>query len=231
MTAPERPNRLAFATRTIHGGQSHDPLTGAGHGADLCNLDLCAGEPRRSQGLRICPVAETRPGSPSSGRSPISKAAAPALPSHRASPRSRQCWNCSTAGRSHRRHRRHLWRHLPPAGTGPEAVGRARGELRRFHRSRRRRGGDPARDEDAVGRDADQSDAAHRRSRGGGNARQATRPRHRRRQHLRQPLYPAAARTRHRHRGAFDDQISERPFRHGRRFGGGRGTQRPSPRS
>ncbi|MBZ9936540.1 cystathionine gamma-synthase [Mesorhizobium sp. BR1-1-16] len=29
MTAPERPNRLAFATRTIHGGQSHDPLTGA----------------------------------------------------------------------------------------------------------------------------------------------------------------------------------------------------------
>ncbi len=29
MTAPDRPNRLAFATRTIHGGQSHDPLTGA----------------------------------------------------------------------------------------------------------------------------------------------------------------------------------------------------------
>ncbi len=29
MTTPERPNRLAFATRTIHGGQSHDPLTGA----------------------------------------------------------------------------------------------------------------------------------------------------------------------------------------------------------
>jgi len=29
LTAPERPNRLAFATRTIHGGQSHDPLTGA----------------------------------------------------------------------------------------------------------------------------------------------------------------------------------------------------------
>ncbi|SHF10569.1 cystathionine gamma-lyase [Kaistia soli DSM 19436] len=29
MTASERSNRLAFATRTIHGGQSHDPLTGA----------------------------------------------------------------------------------------------------------------------------------------------------------------------------------------------------------
>ncbi|MBN9019803.1 MAG: cystathionine gamma-synthase [Rhizobiales bacterium] len=29
MTSTERPNRLAFATRAIHGGQSHDPLTGA----------------------------------------------------------------------------------------------------------------------------------------------------------------------------------------------------------
>jgi cystathionine gamma-lyase len=29
LTRTERPNRLAFATRTIHGGQSHDPLTGA----------------------------------------------------------------------------------------------------------------------------------------------------------------------------------------------------------
>ena len=29
MTETGRPNRLAFATRTIHGGQSHDPLTGA----------------------------------------------------------------------------------------------------------------------------------------------------------------------------------------------------------
>ena len=38
-----------------------------------------------------------------------------------------------------------------------------------------------------------------------------------RRQHLLQPLYPAAAGARHRHRRPFDDQISERPFRHGRR--------------
>jgi len=29
VTSTERPNRLAFATRAIHGGQSHDPLTGA----------------------------------------------------------------------------------------------------------------------------------------------------------------------------------------------------------
>ncbi|MFI5407704.1 cystathionine gamma-synthase [Kaistia sp. UC242_56] len=29
MNKPVKPNRLAFETRTIHGGQSHDPLTGA----------------------------------------------------------------------------------------------------------------------------------------------------------------------------------------------------------
>ncbi len=29
MPSPDRPNRLAFATRAIHGGQEHDPLTGA----------------------------------------------------------------------------------------------------------------------------------------------------------------------------------------------------------
>jgi len=29
VTTTDRPNRLAFATRAIHGGQSHDPLTGA----------------------------------------------------------------------------------------------------------------------------------------------------------------------------------------------------------
>lgn len=29
MNQPLKPNRLAFETRTIHGGQSHDPLTGA----------------------------------------------------------------------------------------------------------------------------------------------------------------------------------------------------------
>ncbi|BCP55150.1 cystathionine beta-lyase [Kaistia sp. 32K] len=29
MNKPEKTNRLAFETRTIHGGQSHDPLTGA----------------------------------------------------------------------------------------------------------------------------------------------------------------------------------------------------------
>ncbi|MBN9026580.1 MAG: PLP-dependent transferase, partial [Rhizobiales bacterium] len=29
MNKPLKPNRLAFETRAIHGGQSHDPLTGA----------------------------------------------------------------------------------------------------------------------------------------------------------------------------------------------------------
>ena len=41
------------------------------------------------------------------------------------------------------------------------------------------------------------------------------------RQHLRQPLGAAAAGAWLRHRHAFGDQISERPFRHGRRRAGG----------
>ena len=45
----------------------------------------------------------------------------------------------------------------------------------------------------------------------------AARSHQRCRQHLRQPLDPAAARARLRHRRALDDQVSERPFRHGRR--------------
>ena len=52
-----------------------------------------------------------------------------------------------------------------------------------------------------------------------------------RRQHLLQPLHPAAARARHRSRRAFDHQISERPFRHGRRLRRGRrqqGSRRPA---
>ena len=120
--------------------------------------------------------------------------------------------------RAYRRHRRHLWRHVPPARAGAQALGRSAGELRRLHRPCGRRSGDPPGDEDAVGRDADQPAAAHRRPRRRRRTGQAQGPDLGRRQHLLQPLYPAAAGTRHRHRRAFDDQISERPFRHGRRL-------------
>ena len=51
-----------------------------------------------------------------------------------------------------RRHRRHLWRHLPAVRTRAQALGRPAGQLRRSHRPRRGRGGDPAGDEDDLGR-------------------------------------------------------------------------------
>ena len=44
---------LGFATRAIHAGQSPDPTHRRGHDADLRDLDLRAGEPRRAQGLRL----------------------------------------------------------------------------------------------------------------------------------------------------------------------------------
>ena len=49
------------------------------------------------------------------------------------------------------------------------------------------------------------------------------------RQHVLQPLPAAAAGTRRRHRRAFDDEISQRPFRHGGRRGRGARRKR-SPR-
>ena len=54
------------------------------------------------------------------------------------------------------------------------------------------------------------------RSRGGRRNRARARSDHRRRQHLRQPLDPAAARAWFRHRRPFGDQVSQRSFRHGR---------------
>ena len=77
------------------------------------------------------------------------------------------------------------------------------------------------RDEDGLRRDADQSDDA------------AVRPRRRRRDRrsaparcssvdntFATPVLPAAARARRRHRAPLDDQVSERPQRHGRRHAG-----------
>ena len=59
-------------------------------------------------------------------------------------------------------------------------------------------------------------------------ARAARHP-HRRRQHLRQPLRPAAAGARLRHRRALDDQVPERPLRHGRRRASWSARTRSSP--
>ena len=95
-------------------------------------------------------------------------------------------------------------------------------ELSRSHRRRRPRSGDPAEHAARLGRDPDQSAAQAGRSRARRGDREAARHLGRRRQHLRQPLRPAPARIRLRSRRAFDHEISQRPFRHGRRRGGRR---------
>ena len=74
-----------------------------------------------------------------------------------------------------------------------------------------------------LGRDAEQSAAAHR----GHRSRRGCGPRGRRagggRQHLPLARLAASARPRRRHRGALDDQVPQRPQRRGRRRGDRRG--------
>ncbi len=89
---------------------------------------------------------------------------------------------------------------------------------------------DPAEHAARLDRDADQSAAQADRSGAGRRHRQETRALDRRRQHLRQPVCAAAAGARLRYRRAFDHQISQRPFRHGRRHRGG-GRQRGAARA
>ena len=83
----------------------------------------------------------------------------------------------------------------------------------------RRRARDPARDEDAPPRDADESDDAALRHREALGARAPKRRRRRRRQHVRLAVPAEAARARRRHRHALDDEVSRRTLGHGRRGG------------
>ena len=106
-------------------------------------------------------------------------------------------------------------------------LGRARHHLCRPLEPRRGAGGAQARDEARLDRDADQSAAQALRPRGDRRRREGARAVACRRQHLRQPLRPAPAGIRLRPRRAFDDEIPQRPFRHGRR----RRRRRPRRRS
>ncbi len=212
-----RKNRLAFSTRTIHGGQSHDPTTGAVMVPIYATSTYAQQSPGVHKGFEYArsqnptrlaferAIADLESGS-------AGFAFASGLAGDRHGVRT------ARFRRAYRRHRRHLWRHVPAAGAGAQALGRVFRQLRRFHRPCRRRGGDPAGDENAVGRNADQPAAAHRRPRRRRRTRQAQGPDLGRRQHVLQPLSAAAAGTRHRHRRPLDHQISERPFRHGRRL-------------
>jgi hypothetical protein len=129
----------------------------------------------------------------------------------------------TAAGRlAHRGRRRHVRRHLPPVRARAPPQRRPRIHLRRPDRPAGPGQRAAAGNEDGVGRDADQPDAeAGRPAR---HRRAVPRARHpqRVRQHLRQPDRAAPAGTRHRHRGALDHQVHERPLGRDRRGGGGR---------
>ncbi len=76
---------------------------------------------------------------------------------------------------------------------------------------------DDAGDEDAVRRDADQSDVQDHGPPGGGRARAPAPPAARRRQHVRQPVHPAADRARRGPGHAQHDEVPQRPQRQRRR--------------
>ena len=150
-----------------------------------------------------------------------------ASPSPRAWRRSRPCSNCSTHGAHVVAADDIYGGTLPAVRAGAQALGRARVHLRRPDRcctlSRRR----SAPETKLLWVETPTNPTAEaRRSRcASPRWRAQARYPHGRRQHLRQPLRPAAAGARHRHRRPFDDQISQRPFRHGRRRRGRRRQQ------
>ena len=91
-------NRLAFSTRAIHGGQSHDPTTGAVMVPIYATSTYGQQSPGVHKGFEM-PAARIRRVSPSSAPWRTSKAAPRPLPSARGSPRSQTYWNCSTLER------------------------------------------------------------------------------------------------------------------------------------
>ena len=119
--------------------------------------------------------------------------------------------------RPSRRQRQHLRRHVPAVRAGPPQV-RPRLHLRRYLAARPDRAGDHRRRPNTCSSKRRptrccgsptwprRADIAHR----------AQRPRHRR-QHVRQPLHPAAARARLRHRRPQHDEVPQRPQRQRRR--------------
>ena len=86
------------------------------------------------------------------------------------------------------------------------------------HRPRCSAGRHAARDQDRVGRDADQPTVDRRRHLGDRRDRARRRRPSRRRQHVCHPVSPAAAEPRRRRRRALDHQVLRRSLRRGRRF-------------
>ena len=210
-------NRLAFSTRAIHAGQSHDPTTGAVMMPIYATSTYAQESPGVHKGFEYARsqnptrfafercIADLESGTrglrlrlrPGGDRAP--------------------CWSCST-----------------PAPTSSPPTTSTAARFRLFERVRKRSAGlrvsyvdftDLAAVEAAIRPETKmlwvetptnpllklvdlEAIAA---------LAQAQRPDLGRRQHLRQPLCPAAAGARLRHRRALDHQVPQRPLRHGRR--------------
>ena len=209
--------RRGFATRVIHAGQSPDPIDRRDHAADLRDLDLRAGEPRRAQGPRLRALAQPDAlGARALRRRPRRRRAGVRVRLRAGGDRDRA--RAARRRRARRRRRRPLRRHLSPV--------RARAPAQRGHSLQLRRPDRP--DEPASRR------CGPRRSWSGSRRRptrcckladlraiaEICRARGiltRRRQHLREPVGAAPARARLRHRRALDHQVPERPLRRHRR--------------
>ena len=210
-------NRLAFSTRTIHGGQSHDPTTGAVMVPIYATSTYGQQSPGVHKGFEYA-----RSQNPT--RFAFERAVAD-LESGAAGLRlrlgaggDRHSVRTARFRRACRRHRRHLWRHVPAAANGCASARpacRSASPTSPTSPPSKRRSG---RKRSMLWVETPTNPLLRdRRSRRRRRPGQAQGPAVGRRQHVLQPLSAAAAGTRHRHRRAFDDEISQRPFRHGRR--------------
>ena len=191
-----------------------------GDAADLRHLDLRAVEPRRAQGLRL--RAQPQPDARiafercvadlESGARGFAFASGLAAIAHRAGAARRRRTTSSPCddlyGGTFRLFERVRKRSAGPAASASSTSPTSRPSRRRSGRRRRMiwvetptnpllQAGRPRGAWPQLAQDA--------------------RPDRGRRQHLRQPLLPAAAGARLRHRRALDDQVPERPLRRGRR--------------
>ena len=224
-----RHNQLGFATRCVHAGQEPDPTTGA------VMVPIYATSTYQQQ-ARACTratntrAARTRRAWRWSAASPISKAGQRGFAFASGLAAIATVLELLDHGAHVVVGRRHLWRLLPAVRARAQAHGGPRdspivdlAELTRFPAAIRANTRmiwiETPTNPTLKLADLDAIVAA---------ARTARHP-HRGRQHLRQPMGAAAAGARLRHRGAFDDQIPQRPLRHGRRPGDRRRQQGAKP--
>ena len=188
-------SRPRSTTRFRHARDSRGPrarsLDRRDHDADLCNVDVRAVESRRAQGLRLRAdrKSDARRAGGLRGRSRKRGARSRLrFGSRRHGDRARR----ARCGRAHRGERRSLRRDVSPVRERAQALGELEHELCRYGRPGEPLRGDPSRNENDLGRDAEQSAAQVDRPRCGGEDRARTRSHRGGRQHVRQPMDSAA---------------------------------------